>query len=235
MTQRIGQTGALRYSASVESRGGIAEGGSHWWLVRHVPPGSRVLDCGCAGGHVGRALGARDCLVEGIEIDGVAAAVAEPFYARVHVGSLEDPEFIEGITGNYDRIVLGDVLEHLIDPVAVLRRIVRLLTPDGRLLVSVPNIAHWSIRWSLLRGRFQYEDLGLLDRTHLRFFTFYSARDLAREAGLIVTAQEFTVSALPPIPFAEAIMSRLHHALPNLFAYQTLMELGRHEEEQGRK
>lgn len=219
--------GAVRYGASLESRGGIAEGGSHWWLIRRVPDGSRVLDCGCAAGYVAAALAERACRVDGIEIDAAAAALARGSCSRVYVGSLEDAEFISRLAGGYDRIILGDVLEHLVDPAATLRMLAYLLASGGRMLISLPNVAHWSVRWSLLRGRFEYEDLGLLDRTHLRFFTFHSARDLVRDTGLRIVAQEFTVS--PSRWFAAPIMGRLHAALPNLFAYQTLLELERLE------
>lgn len=219
---------ALRYDASLEAHGGIARGGSHWWLINRVPAGSQVLDCGCAGGYIAAALSARGCEVDGLEVDPQAADVARASCRRVLVGSLEDEDFLCALPDRYDRIILGDVLEHLVDPGRVLTQLASYLKPGGRVLVSLPNIAHWSIRWNLLRGRFDYEDFGLLDRTHLRFFTFNSAPTLAESAGLRVLTREFTIMPVAlSIDFVTRLAHAFHIAAPNLFAYQTLLELDR--------
>ncbi len=83
-------------------------------------------------------------------------------------------------------LVFGDVLEHLRDPLTVLRRLVKRLAPDGTVIACIPNVGHWSVISSLMAGEWTYTDSGLLDRTHLRFFTLDSARAMLAEAGLTV-------------------------------------------------
>jgi 2-polyprenyl-3-methyl-5-hydroxy-6-metoxy-1,4-benzoquinol methylase len=84
----------------------------------------------------------------------------------------------------FDLLILGDVLEHLVDPGASLARLVPLLKPGGQVLASVPNIAHWQVVAGLILGRFDYTDQGVMDRTHLRWFTPKSLRALLESAGL---------------------------------------------------
>ena len=200
-------------------------------MVRRVPAGSRVLDVGCAGGYLARVL--RDqhgCRVDGVDLDPDAAERARVVCETVSVGSLDDRSFVESLTGVYDRILCGDILEHLRDPAHVLRHLGGLLKPDGRILVSIPNVANWRIRLGLAVGRFQYADSGLLDRTHLRFYTFHSVRDLVAEAGLRMLAREFTVRATIPVPLIGGAAVRVERMIlgrvfPNLVAYQTLLEL----------
>ena len=103
----------------------------------------------------------------------------------------------EGIAAALDALVCGDVLEHLRDPWRTLRALAALVRPGGRAAISVPNIAHWTARRALLRGRFDYAAHGLFDRTHLRFFTRATARDLATGAGLRVRAEHFAPAPLP--------------------------------------
>jgi SAM-dependent methyltransferase len=162
--------------------------------------------------------------VDGIEVDPRAARCAGAFCRAVYVGSLEDPSFLTTLTGCYDRILFGDVLEHLVDPESVLRNVVRLLAPEGRILVSLPNIAYWQIRLRLLAGQFAYAESGILDRTHVRFFTYNTARELAGAAGLRIVEHTFT-SRLPGTNLAPWLALPVARAFPNLFAYQTLMEL----------
>lgn len=212
----------LRYDRRVRDLGGLGE--SHAWLISRVPDGATVLDCGCAGGYVARPLVARGCTVDGVELDPEAAQQARGVCRRVHAGSIEDESVLAGIEPLYDRILLGDILEHLREPDRVLRRLADRLKPGGRVLVAVPNVAHWSVRWALLKGRFDYTDYGLLDRTHLRFFTFHSARQLAEHAGYRILAADVTC-VLPPIRRGRPLVRRFFKKLPNLFGYQTLLEL----------
>jgi SAM-dependent methyltransferase len=125
--------------------------------------------------------------VTGIELDAEEAELAREHAERVVVADLDgyDPGELQDIEG-FDVITFGDVLEHLRDPEAVLRSFARLLHRDGYVVVSLPNVAHVDVRLSLLRGRFEYGPWGLLDRTHLRFFTLSSLRQLLRSAGLVI-------------------------------------------------
>jgi SAM-dependent methyltransferase len=129
----------------------------------------------------------RGCTIVSIEIDADMASQAARFCERVIVGNLDtmdlDAELGED---RFDVILAADVLEHLRDPLATLRALRAFLKPDGTFVVSLPNIAHASVRLALLDGRFQYQDLGLLDRTHLRFFTHESIGQLFDEAELAI-------------------------------------------------
>ncbi|MBA2246287.1 MAG: class I SAM-dependent methyltransferase [Gemmatimonadetes bacterium] len=212
---------ALLYDRLVEQTGEL--GASHRWLVQRTPPGSVVLDAGCAGGYLARVLTeTRDCVVDGIEVEPESAARAASACRRVFLGSLDDEDFLASLAGSYDRILFGDVLEHLREPERTLRAITGLLTPGGRILASLPNVAYWHLRWQLLRGRFEYEDSGLMDRTHLRFYTFETAADLFLEAGLRICARSFTTRL--PTRVAGRAVRRWSRRLPNLFAYQSLIE-----------
>jgi 2-polyprenyl-3-methyl-5-hydroxy-6-metoxy-1,4-benzoquinol methylase len=150
----------------------------------------RVLELGAAGGHVTRALVARHCRVTAIEYDADAAQDLKGIADDVVVADLNDPGTLARYTAEFDVVLAGDVLEHLLDPQAVLNRMARLIVPGGKIVLSVPNIAHADIKMSLLQGRFEYTPWGLLDRTHTRFFTLNSLRDLVRQAGLRIVVLE---------------------------------------------
>ena len=96
----------------------------------------------------------------------------------------------------FDAIVMGDVLEHLRDPLNSLRHAVRKLKPSGFVVTSLPNIAHGDVRIALMQGNFRYRETGLLDRTHVRFFTLESARDLMTQAGLVVVETKRVIMPL---------------------------------------
>ena len=159
---------------------------SHALILDLVGHNKHVLDIGCSTGYLAKVLLERGCSVDGVEIDTAAAARAEEFCGRVVVGSLDELDLLAELgAGSYDVLVLGDVLEHLVDPGAVLRRVTPLLRPQGSVVISVPNITHGSVRLSLLEGRFEYTEVGLLDRTHVHFFTRASLQRLLRECGLV--------------------------------------------------
>lgn len=160
---------------------------SHSLAVLSVPPASRVLDLGAADGSVACALKERHCTVWGVERDERAAEDAGRVCDRVVVGDLESATVWEILADEtFDVVLALDVLEHLRDPGATLRRAASHMKPNGIAIVSVPNIAHGAVRLNLLNGRFDYTDLGLVDRTHLRFFDRRSAEALMTDAGLIV-------------------------------------------------
>ena len=149
-----------------------------------IPHGSRVLEVGSAAGHVTQALKRQDCEVTGLERDPALASLARPLCRRMVVGNIEDLDLDAEVPEEFDVILCGDVLEHLTDPEAVLQKLKRRLAPTGHLVVSLPNVAHGSVRLSLLEGRFQYVKEGLLDATHLRFFTLDSIREVFNRNGL---------------------------------------------------
>jgi O-antigen biosynthesis protein len=167
----------------------------HAMTLRFVGSGKRVLEVGCASGHVTRALVAQGNTVVGVEIDPEAAKTAAEDAERVVVGDLEDMDLDVELGGDqFDVVVLGDVLEHLRDPLPILRSARRLLVPKGFIVISLPNVAHADVRLMLLSGRWDYRDLGLMDRTHVRFFTRESARQLLTDAGLSMVAVDRVVA-----------------------------------------
>ena len=174
-----------RYSQSVDLDNWNS---SHSLAVLSVPPGSRVLDLGAADGSVARALKKRGCTVWGIEQDEQAAEAASQVCDRVIVADLEAKEAFEPLgSETFDVVLALDVLEHLRDPAPVLKCAASYLTPGGIAVVSIPNVTHGALRLSLLEGRFNYTEQGLLDRTHLRFFDRHAAEQLISEAGLTIS------------------------------------------------
>jgi len=146
-----------------------------------------VLEVGCATGYFTKVLSERGCKVVGMELDPDAAKAAERWADRVVVGNADDAAAWDPLDDeSFDVITFGDVLEHLRDPVAVLRAAARKLKLTGFVVTSLPNVAHGDVRLSLLHGDFRYRETGLLDRTHVRFFTLETTRELLREAGLVV-------------------------------------------------
>jgi SAM-dependent methyltransferase len=163
----------------------LGSGSVHADVVQLVGENRRVLELGPATGYMSQVFVERGCTVVGIEFDPEMAARAEAHCERVIVGDLDDLD-LEAELGDdrFDLIVAADVLEHLKDPLDALKRLRRFLEPEGAFVISVPNIAHGSVRLALLGGRFDYRDAGLLDSTHLRFFTLGSLEELLDEAEL---------------------------------------------------
>jgi 2-polyprenyl-3-methyl-5-hydroxy-6-metoxy-1,4-benzoquinol methylase len=157
-------------------------------VVDLVGPDQRVLDVGCSTGYLGKELVARGCTVDGVEVDPEAAEAARAHLRTVTQLDLDRDDLATALDGQqYDRIVFADVLEHLMRPREVLESAVRLLAPGGKIVISIPNVAHGSLRLGLMQGRWQYRDTGLLDRTHIRFFTRSTLADLVQGAGLSIT------------------------------------------------
>jgi SAM-dependent methyltransferase len=163
----------------------LDSGSVHADVVHHVEKGSRVLELGPATGYMSRVFSERGCTVVGIEFDAGMAKRAAGFCERMIVGDLDALD-LEAELGDerFDAIVAADVIEHLKDPLGALRRLRRFLKEDGCFVISIPNVAHGSVRLALLSGRFEYQAWGLLDSTHLRFFTRETFERLLDEAEL---------------------------------------------------
>lgn len=154
-------------------------------LWGYVPDGTgRVLDVGCATGEVGAALKAHGKAREvvGLELSPAAAAEARRYLDAVIEGDIESVE-LPYPDGYFDLLLYADVLEHLKNPWELAARQRRLLRPGGRVVASLPNIGHYSTLLMLLRQQWRYQELGIMDYTHLRFFTRTSLRDLFTRAG----------------------------------------------------
>jgi 2-polyprenyl-3-methyl-5-hydroxy-6-metoxy-1,4-benzoquinol methylase len=155
---------------------------------RLAPGGGRMLDVGCGRGQLGAAIRDLGWEVWGVEQSGEACPSARARLDQLIEADLHDQDRIERELGGaaFDGLVFSDVLEHVYDPRTVLESYLRFLRPGGRLFVSVPNMLVWTNRLRLLFGRFDYSDTGIMDRTHIRFFTFSTARELVRSAGCTV-------------------------------------------------
>lgn len=154
-------------------------------VARMIPRGSRVLDVGCGTGLLAKNL-SDACGAEfiGIEPDPIRASRAAQRGLQIHSGVLSH-ELVAEI-GPVDIVLFADVLEHLPSPQEPLLISLAALKPGGSVIVSVPNVVHWSVRMDILRGRFRYADCGIMDATHLRWFTLPSISGLLESAGLRV-------------------------------------------------
>ena len=173
-----------RYDTPVDP---TAVNNSHAFALELVGWNRRVLELGAAAGHVTRALAAQHCRVTSIEYEVEAARDLEGVADDVIVGNLNDPDVFNDLRPEFDVVLAGDVLEHLARPQDVLSRAVCLLKPGGQIVVSLPHVGHVDLRLSLMQGRWDYRAWGLLDETHLRFFTLEEIRSLVKKAGLVLT------------------------------------------------
>ncbi len=211
-------------------------GSSHDILLSRITElgeGLSVLDVGFGAGHLARRIRSRCRYLAGIELDPDAAREGAAFF--------DDPlvdDVVAGLAGPwrepFDVVVAGDILEHLPEPGLALDRLGPLLKPGGLLFVSLPNVANVTVRLGLLVGRFPLSDRGILDRTHLRFYTRRTGRELLRGSGFEVlretpTAMPFEL-ALPwlgrpslsaPVRAAARLLAA---AWPGMFAYQIVYE-----------
>jgi 2-polyprenyl-3-methyl-5-hydroxy-6-metoxy-1,4-benzoquinol methylase len=199
---------------------GLTETQQH--IIRQVAAGSMVLELGPASGYMTREFASRSCVVDAVELNPADARLASRYCRTLVVGSLEDPAVFEQLRGPYDIAVIADVIEHLRDPMPVLRRVAAQLKPGGLAFVSLPNIAHWRMRISLLRGRFEYTDTGLLDRTHLRFYTWKTAHELFTAGGFDVL--KVVIPQSPRVRF-RTVRDMLRRRIPTLFSLHLIFHL----------
>lgn len=160
--------------------------GTHMLLLNQVTPNSKVLDIGCAAGYLGQYLAIeKQCQMWGIEPDtGAAEAAQQNNYKSLLNKSIEEALVDPTLTSHrFDYILLGDVLEHLLYPERILESLKNFIQNNGKLLVSLPNVAHYSIRSSLLGGKWNMKDSGIMDRTHLHFYTLKTGMALLEQHG----------------------------------------------------
>jgi len=227
VTKRVELNTAERYPRKWGTRS------SHHLILSIIGTGGgrRALDVGCARGHLLEELSTLGWRCIGVDTDAsdVASCITRGLVALELDINTEPPATL----GSFDLVVLADVLEHLPDPLRVLRSVRSLLNPGARVVVSVPNVAHVSVRAQLLFGRFRYTERGILDRTHLRFFTRRTVMELLTASGFSVS--QTTTSAVP-LEFVWPVLARsrlgriilaLNDRLPALwsggFAYQFLV------------
>ena len=203
-------------------------------LGARVKRGSHVLEVGCGTGALLSVF--RDQC-------GASVVGVEPDAARVNMAREQNFDVLHGYydsstseaLGKFDTIVFADVLEHIADPAPVLLLARQNLRPGGCVIASVPNVAHWTVRLSLLRGRFDYQPTGLLDATHLRWYTISSMRRLFRATGFEIVDMDWTsaqwLSAYARLPFGIPGTERkrrkfvrwLVKSKPGLFGFQHIV------------
>lgn len=183
---------------------------THSILTQLVGRDNDVLDFGCNEGYLGEICDPSNRF-SGIEMMPSAAAKARSLYIRVVEGDLDYLDEIN-LSDQFDILIFADVLEHLRYPEKVLKEAcLRWLRPYGRVLISLPNIANWKIRFGLLFGAFNYQETGILDRTHLHFYTFRTSLELITSATLrplsLRSGATFFGPLLKVIPFARGLLS----------------------------
>ena len=183
--------------------------------------GTRVLDIGCATGFMGNYLKKKkNCEVVGVEIAKEEADQARKVLDQVVTGDIEEVSVLNKIEGRFDVILMSAVVEHLKDPWKTLNNLKRFFTKNGFLIITTSNIAHWSARYKILFGKFEYTDFGIFDNTHLRFFTTETFPKLVNDSGLRI--KQFSIDPVGGgLPKVSLVMSKI---FPNLFAYQMLIK-----------
>jgi SAM-dependent methyltransferase len=179
----------------------------NWGLLRlwNGRTGLRVLDAGCGFATTSARIQKMGNEVTGIEESAVACEVASKRLAHVVQADLQHADLGDA---RFDVIIFADVLEHVPWPVGVLRNYLRWLAPNGTVIISLPNVGLWSVRLAHLFGRWQYEETGILDRTHLRFFTRKSARWLLDQCALSPIATTYNPGIVRPlVPLAKKALT----------------------------
>lgn len=181
-------SGAQKYQSTIDRKN---KNNSHSLAIdfiegNHQGHPLRILEVGCSTGYFGSALKRLGHFVCGVEMDENSAKMAKDLLDEVHCCTIQ--EYFESHPGEiFDVITFGDVLEHLADPASVLASTRKHLTSEGRVIASIPNVTHASIRCMMLQGDWIYGDLGILDRTHLRFFTKESIFELFEASGFSIS------------------------------------------------
>jgi methionine biosynthesis protein MetW len=197
----------------------------HSMIIQLVPPGSRVLDVGCATGYLAPGLHDKGCHVTGIDYDAEALEKAKERCDETYRVDLESQEPWSLPQGSFDVLILSNVLEHLRSPSQTIERLKGFLRQEGTLIAIVPNIAKWNMRIELLLGRFNYQSHGVLDNTHLRFYTLKTGRELVESCGFsVVDVQPTPMGLVAPIVrgsvFLQRVIFLITRLWPSLLASQ---------------
>lgn len=219
------------------------EHSAYYWQLRFLKGAGSVLEIGCSTGFFSRHLREQGSRVVGVELDQQAAEKARLVCERVICGDIESTAVQQQVGERFDAVLLGDVIEHLIEPAELLASIRReWLVPGGRVVLSIPNAGHWIFRREVLLGRFPYRQYGLFDRNHLRFYTRRSLLELVSKQGYQIEQMENSINPnmLEDITFAILkplyrrpdlhkwllqLESQLARGMPTLFAYQFILLL----------
>ncbi len=172
---------------------------SHSIQARLIPANSHVLELGCSSGYMSGYLEQKKgCTVVGLDYDPLAIEIAKTRTSAAYLADLEapDPLNVAKVYAPFDVLYAANVLEHVRSAETVLKEAHSLLKPNALLIMTLPNIAHYSIRLRLLLGKFDYTDYGIMDRTHVHFYTVDTARTLLKSAGYHVESLHIAGSFL---------------------------------------
>lgn len=181
------------------------ENNSSWGAVYDlIKEKTTILDIGCSSGNFGEVLSnKKDCVVDGIDLDNDDVSKAKQKLRNAWCADVEKSDITKITRSRYDYILLLDVVEHLVSPVDVLKKLQSLLKNDGQVIISVPNMAHISARLELMKGNFAYKQTGLLDNTHLHFYTEKFLKDIVQSANY-----DITTASLTSITYPKALLSQ---------------------------
>ncbi len=154
---------------------------SHLLVLSQIAPDSRVLDIGCATGYFAKELQKKNCMVWGIEMNPIAANKARKYLEDIFINDVKDIDKLNLKKHFFDYILLLDVIEHISEIDPIIDALKKYLSKNGRLIISTPNIAHISVRLGLFKGQFNYTQTGILDRTHVHFYTRQTLLELLKK------------------------------------------------------
>ena len=187
---------------------------SHALVYSLIDPFSKVLDVGCATGYFGKQLKQKNCKTWGIEIDEKSAEIAKKNLEKVYVEDVKKISKTSLKKHFFDYVLLLDVIEHMTDSEAIFNELKKYLNKKGRIIISTPNIAHITVRIALLFGKFNYTDVGIMDRTHVHFYTRESLLKLLRKTNLKIEKMEYSAD-FGQIPY----LGRFLRHIPKIIQY----------------
>ncbi len=200
---------------------------SHRLAIDLIDNNAKVLDIGCATGYFAKELSKKNCETWGVDCDEVAVKKASKYCKKVIARNVDEVKTLPFPKNYFDYVIILDVIEHLLHPENILEIIKPYLKEDGKIIVSVPNIAHASIRWMLAKGEFEYTSTGILDKTHLHFYTKKSFEEILKKAKYKILKLSPT-NGMCKVPFLYKITDRLPASWqykiacsqPTLFGFQ---------------
>lgn len=208
---------------------------THNIILNQLTENSKVLDVGCAQGFLGEFIHKNfNCTVVGIDylkqhIDESANKNSYNELFQIDLNLLSDE--MDKYTGYFDFIILADVLEHLYNPQDLINKMKKLLNPNGKIIISIPNITHGSILLNLINNKFNYTPNGLLDNTHIRFYSLYSFVDLLNQENLEILSLKSSVAS-PNETEQEADTEQIPYNIlkylgknPHIYCYQYIFNV----------
>jgi SAM-dependent methyltransferase len=200
------------------------------YVIGLVPKEAQyILDIGCGAGDNGEILKEMGYVVDGITISDEEKHAAQKIMRNVFVHNVEQG-LPSAITGKYDVIILSHVLEHICYPQKLLKDIQQILNPGGFLIIALPNLMHFRSRWELMRGNFEYQEYGIWDFTHFRWYTYRSGKKLLEQSGYTVEHSdvsgelpfEYRLKKIIPQGARKGMYRLLKKISPGLFGFQLL-------------